>query len=1291
MPPKLIETKKSKDDSKKRNDSGNDQKTKSKSPTKVEDVAKPLSDKKPESKSESKSDDQQPTPTKSVFESVSKTITDTSKLNNDDLWTIHHSTLKKGPTHYLKESMNNFYDVGIDQIVSNFKIEGTVYNKRERTPEDKAIETIQYNVKMTNIRLTSPMTNDKDTGEGIATIPIEALRDEKTYKGNMYVDVNMKATAFLKDGTEKVNEDSIKNFRLTAIPILTNSNKCTLFKKPKEALIGLHESPSDYYSYFIVNGKEWSIDSIESVCFNIPRIYKNAWKTELTRLEFISKPGDHYENSAQIIIRLWNNMQLTVELRNTNKKSIHYPFYLIFRALGWSSDASWVEHILRKGSNEPAGNTTEEQMELLLYRCFMADYNLKDSAFAESRNIRHQADVYEFLVKNQPVDNTSYRDREIDLSKEENLQKAIQYFKMKSIDFGIFPHIGIGPEDRDIKAKYLGGLIRQLFEVYLGINPSTDRDSYIDSKRIHTTGVSLGKTFKTHFNSIVVGIKKQYTRDFRGQPFDNIKLSKSFETSINGADFERLMAQSIKSGNQASLKVNNFRTITNRLSSQLVQRKGAIGTLSTLRTIVSPSAKSSGKSSERAKEMRRVHPSAHDYICEIQSPDSGENVGIPGQPCITTDITNAGNSIVLRNKLHNDPDVMPYSTVHPARIMSEQLGEIRVNGYPVGWCKHSHEIVQKYTHLRRIKQIERDITISWNTNMDIINFWADYGRLTRPIIRVVNNQRDWRELGLKGPASDKDFTQGVLVTKKHIDDLNKGMITDIDLVNMGVMEWITPSEQIRMKVAPTIDHVIKNQKNIMHEYNYVDHPYQMVGLMALAGPGCNMNATPRNVFETSQIRQTNSESVSNWYYRVDKDTSVQHQLEQPIVRTVTNNYIQTGGANCVVAVISYSGYNEEDSLIKNEATGDSGKFVASYFNNKKVTFERTEIMSKPDFANTLRIKKHFDYSKINQDGHIEQWSKVQSGDVVVSKQRKLPRHMAKEQKQEYIDLSEQYTDEFEARVHDIIISKDEDSKTFCKIGFQSFKPINRGDKWSSRHGQKGICSMTYPACDMPFTENGIHPDILMNPHAFPSRMTMAQLFESNLGKICAVKGVSRDLSLFRKISIDDIRSELKEIGLDEAGDERLYCGLNGNWINCKIFTGIVFYQRLQKYVSKQVYSISIGPTDILTRQPLSGKSRKGGLRLGEMEKDSILSHGAAYFLQQKFFLDSDNYQIYICRCGERAIVNNQLQMFRCKNCGDAADISCIDSSWSSKLFFDILGTMNISVIYILNPSIRYEY
>lgn len=1219
-----------------------------------------------------------------------KTISDTTKLNNDDLWAVLHSTLKDGPTSYLKKSMDNYYDVGIDQIISSYSIEGTVYNKRDRTPEDKEIVSITYDVKISNIRLVTPKVNDKDTGEGITTTPIEALNDEKTYKANIYVDVKIKATAFKKNGTEQVIQDEILNHRLTAVAIMVGSNKCTLYKKPKEALISMHESPSDFQAYFIVNGKEWSIDTIESVCFNMPRIYKNAWKTELARLEFISKPGDHYENSAQIIIRIWNNFQLTIEMVNTNKKQINYPFYLIFRALGWCADAQWVRWILRTGNNEKSTSITDEQMELLLHKCFLADYNLKDSAFSGAINIRHQQDVMEFIAKNQPRD-TTYKEKDVDLSKDENLQRAINDFKNRSLDRGIFPHIGTKPEDRDLKAKFLGGLIRQLFEVYIGISPSTDRDSYINSKRVHTPGISLAKAFKTHFNSLAVQVKKQYTRDFRGQPFSNVDVVKSFETSINGADLERLMNQSIKSGNQASLKVNNFRTITNRLSSQLVQRKGAVGTLSTIRTIVSPSAKSSGKSSERAKEMRRVHPSAHNYICEIQSPDSGENVGIPGQPASTTDVTMAGNSIILRKFMDTDTDLIPYSSIHPALVKSMQYGEIRINGYPHSWCKQSYEIVDKYTKLRRSKQIEQRITISWDTTLDIIYFWTDYGRLIRPAIRVVNNQRDWEELGLKEPASDKDFVQGVLITRKHIDDLNKGIITDDDLVDMGIMEWITPSEQIRMCIAPTIKHVINNYKNIMTEYNYVDHPYQMLGLIALAGPGCNMNQTPRNIFETSQIRQTNSESVSNWYYRVDKDTSVQHQLENPVITTITNNYVHCGGANCMVAIMCYSGYNEEDSLIFNQACGESGKFVASYFNNTKVLFERTERMSKPDFSNTLRIKKHFDYSMITSIGHIAQWSKVTKGSVLVSKQRKMPRQMIKEQKAEYIDLSEAYSEEFDAIVHEVIVSKDEDSKTFCKIGTQSYKDIVSGDKFSSRHGQKGICSMTYPASDMPFTESGIHPDIIMNPHAYPSRMTIAQLFEKILGKICAKLGVCRDLSIFRRISITDVMEELKELGMDDKGEERLYCGFNGNWINCKIFMGPVFYQRLQKYVSKSVYSISIGPTDVLTRQPLSGKSKKGGLKMGEMERDTVLSHGAAYFLAQKYFYDADDFEIFICRCGERAIVNRQLQMYRCKNCGDAADISAVASSWTSKLFFDLLSTMSINVIYILDQVTSYEY
>lgn len=248
-----------------------------------------------------------------------------------------------------------------------------------------------------------------------------------------------------------------------------------------------------------------------------------------------------------------------------------------------------------------------------------------------------------------------------------------------------------------------------------------------------------------------------------------------------------------------------------------------------------------------------------------------------------------------------------------------------------------------------------------------------------------------------------------------------------------------------------------------------------------------------------------------------------------------------------------------------------------------------------------------------------------------------------------------------------------------------------GDKFSMRSGQKGVVGLVMDEEDMPFTKEGFTPDVIFNPHSIPSRMTINTLMEVTLAKVCSLKGTTTDGTLFRKTNMPLIRKEMEKLGFNSSGKERLYNGMTGKWIDCQIFIGPVYYQRIQKFASKAVYAVSKGSTDAITRQPLEGKSNNGGLRIGEMEKDVLLSSGLSRFLSEKFYDHSDNFKVYICRgCGKYATVNHKLKLHNCKTCGNNSDISEIDSSWTSKLFMQEIHGMNIGARPRLTPY-EYEY
>ena len=244
---------------------------------------------------------------------------------------------------------------------------------------------------------------------------------------------------------------------------------------------------------------------------------------------------------------------------------------------------------------------------------------------------------------------------------------------------------------------------------------------------------------------------------------------------------------------------------------------------------------------------------------------------------------------------------------------------------------------------------------------------------------------------------------------------------------------------------------------------------------------------------------------------------------------------------------------------------------------------------------------------------------------------------------------------------------------------------------SSRAGQKGICGMTLSDSDMPRTKEGMMPSFIINPHCIPSRMTLGQLYESQIGNWAATKGTQTDGTFFHKIDIESIGNELEDLGLDRCGYHRLYNGMTGEWIDTEIFMGPTFYQRLQKFVVDTIYKVTQGPTDPITYIPVDGgRGTGGGLRLGEMEKDVFISHGNMRCLSEKFFTHSDGTNLYVCKCGKPCIVNlsQNPPILKCKYCGDNADIYKIPTSWSSKLMVhEEIPAMNIGVRTIPEPFV----
>lgn len=1210
--------------------------------------------------------------------------------------------------HHI-DSFNRFTSIGINQIVTQiFKVEQTIQNLRDKTAEDLEIADIHFLVRFDDVHITRPITQLYTSGKQNILMPNLARRHNLNYSAPIFVDATITATAYPRDGGEpRVRTDKVKNFKIASIPIMVNSELCHIHDLTPEARKQIEEDPRDLGGYFILKGQEWVISMIESRLFNNPHIFRNVGhEKEIARLEHISKPGDAYENSSELIIRYVTNGNIYLTFTsNMYLKLLHIPFYIVFRLLGMTIDKDIIDNIVYRTTDKSRDSSDRDVVAERMMQVIKKAMRASDPIWNDAMYITEQGKLLDFVAKQTTILHSAGTGPKPEID-----ENSLRYLKSnipKFLDKYVFPHVGLASDSRHKKLRYLGHLIHKLLLVEQEIVPSTDRDS-LKNKRIHPAGLAYAKVFKTQFNlAIVQTIKKKLTRDFKNMPFSQVPLAQSFKSSIRGLDLERSLLQAIVTGNK-ELTVKN-RQIANRLSSEILHRKNQLNVMATMRVIRTPST-SASKQDKRADEMRRVHPSYTGYICPIQSADTGEQVGMVKQMAMGASVSSASSSELLKTILLGDPEIVPVDKIFPHHISELNLTKITVNGDWIGCCHKSPYIVRKYREMRRgydidtlgkFKKLNEPgidplTTIYWDTDTNEINFWVDAGRMLRPILVVRNNSsldpvgRSLFNSEWKGTKSG--FVQDIIFTKAQADELNKGSLDITKMHEMGIIDYISPEELENCYIAESLDRLKDTQTNPLHQWTHCEIPESLLGLPALTCPFANHNQIPRVTFQTNQVKQTCGWYSLNWPYRIDKHAFLQYYCEWPLVQTMANQYIYPNGMNTIVAVACYGGYNQEDSLIYCQAAAERGLYKGMAFDFIRAVLEKEETFGNPDEATTRDIKKHANYEHLVK-GFAKRGTMIHKEDAVIGKFIEMPKKQGDHRT--YKDTSIIYPYNEPAMVETVIQAHDQEDNEFAKVKLSSARQLGEGDKFSSRAGQKGVTGAGNLQSDMLFTENGIVPGLILNPHAIPSRMTIGQLIEGLAGKLCALEGTIMDATVFRKMDIHAIGDALEKLGYDRHGTERMYDGRTGEWIDTEIFITPTYYQRLQKFVVDEVYSISTGPTCVISRQPLDGKANKGGLRIGEMEKDVIIAVGSGHFIMEKFRDDSDGFDIYVCRtCGKRPVVNEKLGIIKCNTCRIAGldpDVVKIRSTWASKLFFQELESMNVGVALGVAPYEFEEY
>lgn len=820
------------------------------------------------------------------------------KIKKNDLIYVGDAELDaKGLVSHHLDSYNKCVDDGFSEIVEHvFKIDRKIKNERNETKEDQEIESIRIEVYFRNVKLKKPTFINYSTGKEEILYPMKALMEDKTYSASMLVDVNVKVTAEKKDGKKEVKKGQVNNLNLCRVPTMIRSKLCNTANLTRDTLVGLKEDPDDPGGYFIIKGVEWVIENIESILFNQPRFFINmGYAKEICRCEFISKPGDGHLNSDQIIIRLLNTNELTIEIVRDKFKDIQFPFYIFFRILGWSKDKKIFDNIIYNYKTKTAKYIIKK-----LKLSYSADYDN-----FPKENVYDHHEVVKYVVKNLECKIFQY----YNLSEiPENYKNAYNYIVNKGIDDWFFPHLGKTLESREKKARFLALLIRKLFLVLLKQIDETNRDSYL-SKRVFPAGIVYPRSFKTFFNaSVIQNLQRKLLNDFRKNSFTKVNINSLITSSIYGADFEKLIVQAIITGHKSQLKVGMKRKLTNRLSSQILNRKNQLARLATLRQVSTQSTDSS-KQSARAKEMRQIHMSFIGYI-GLVSASTGEKVGINKQLAMFATILNSTQSVLIENKLCKDNDVIILEKLTIEKLAQNNYANIFVNGRWIGATINGIKLVNKYRKMRReLKLHSIYLTIHWDEKQNEINFWCDMGRITQPLLIVYNNKRDPEKFNKEESKPTHPFIQRLAINQDIIDKLLNKTITIDDLVKMQIIEYVTAEEQLNYFIAPDFNILKNNKNNDLKQYTHCYIPQCMLSLPGLTTPFGEHTAIARLIYQTNQRKQSCGYPSLNWPYRSDKETFVQYINEKPMITTYADKFLYPDGVNVMVAIMCYSGLN----------------------------------------------------------------------------------------------------------------------------------------------------------------------------------------------------------------------------------------------------------------------------------------------------------------------------------------------------------------------------------------------
>ena len=1170
-------------------------------------------------------------------------------MDDTHTWSVIKSLLKDSDqTHLIRhhiESYDDFIKNKIPTIIQQFNPLSIFHDY----DEEKNVYHHEIRISFHNVQYNRPMIHEND-GSTKLMFPQEARLRNISYSMPTTVDMSIEVMKSPDGENKSILKKEMKNVSIGKIPIMVGSEFCVLNENRKRGKRD-DECLYDLGGYFIVNGNEKVIVGQEKIAENKVYVFENnkasSKYSHLAEVKSISKEGFNTPKNVSIKLTSKEGVQGRMLKVSIPHIRVDVPLFVVFKALGVVSDKDIFKTILLD---------IEAQQNYTMLNWLKP--SARDGAF-----IQTQEEALEFLLKNGTI---LGQPKDIRLSPE----RKIQLFR-EMLERDLLPHVG---HDFRRKSLFLGYMVNKLGNCFFSRIKFDDRDSYCN-KRVETSGYLMAVLFRQYFTKLVKDMRNNVMKELNSGPWKN---TEQIEDVINLTNLYKIIkSTTLESGLKYGLATGNWGMKTNNTKvgiAQVLSRLTYVSTLSHLRRINTPTEKTG-----KLVAPRKLHPTQWGIVCPAETPEGG-SVGLVKNLSLATYLT-IGSSIL--------PVMKALETNGLVDILSLSLKELNlytkifVNGDWVGSHTQSDELYKTLRHLKRSGIISIYSSISFDHEMNEIHIFTDAGRCCRPLFVVDDGKQlritkadcnklkkglnNWNNLLIGNLHSLSSFTNEINTSK----------------TDEGVIEYIDTQESWYSMIAMRPKD-LKERKGV--QYNYCEiHPCLILGVLSSLIPFCNHNQAPRNTYQSAMGKQAMGIYSSNFRKRMDTMGHILSYPHKPLVNTRIGYYLPSNnlpnGMNVIVAIATYSGYNQEDSIIFNQSAIDRGLFRSTFYrtykdDEKKIASSgHDEKFMKPDTSLTKGMKPG-SYEKLNENGMVSVNTYVDSNDIIIGKV--IPLKDKANTKQIYRDSSTFLRNNETGFVDSVYYNRNGDGNKFCKMRVRSQRIPRIGDKFSSRHGQKGTVGMVYREQDMPYTKDGVIPDIIINPHAIPSRMTIAQLIECILGKACALRGGFGDGTPFMNTSVHDIADTLESCNFEGYGNEILYNGFTGRQMETKIFMGPTYYQRLKHMVEDKVHSRATGPMVLLTRQPAEGRTRDGGLRFGEMERDCMVAHGSVQFLKERTLDVSDNYRVFICnQCGLIAPVNPKECISNCRKCNNYSDFSQVRMPYACKLLIQELESMSL--------------